>query len=152
MSDDPKAPQIRPKALCVFQAADRILVGHGYDSVKREHFYRPLGGAIEFGETALETLRREIREELDTDIAEPRLLGVLENIFTCDGALGHEVLFVFDARFADASLYAEPYLNVLEGGWDRATWEPLAQLAGGERPVYPDGLLELCAANRVTTA
>ena len=142
----PPTSQIRPKALCVFRAAHRVLVGHGFDTVKREHFYRPLGGAIEFGETAQETLRREMREELEADIVEVRLLGVLENIFTCDGAQGHEVLFVFDARFVDASLYEKSYLDVLEGGWERATWEPLAELAGGERPVYPEGLLELCAA------
>ena len=147
MNQEPNAPEIRPKALCVFQCANRILVGHGYDTVKQEHFYRPLGGAVEFGETALETLRREIREELDTDIAEPRLLGVLENIFTCDGAPGHEVLFVFDARFVDVALYEEPHLDVLEGGWERATWEPLEELASGQRPLYPAGLLELCAAS-----
>lgn len=35
--------QIRPIAICVFRRDNRILVGEGYDPVKKESFYRPLG-------------------------------------------------------------------------------------------------------------
>ena len=41
---------IRPIAVCVVRNNDNILVFEGYDPVKKETFYRPLGGAIEFGE------------------------------------------------------------------------------------------------------
>lgn len=42
--------RIRPLAICVFRHQDRILVAEGYDPVKDEHFYRPLGGGNEFGD------------------------------------------------------------------------------------------------------
>lgn len=143
-------PQIRPKAFCVFRHGDRILVGHGFDSVKQEPFYRPLGGAIEFGERAAETLRREIREELGVEIVDPRLIGVLETIFTCEGVPGHEVVFVFDARFSDKELYARSQLAVAEEGWQhRATWERISELAAGAVPIYPEGLLSLLDGNKV---
>lgn len=45
-----KPQTIRPLAICVFRHAGRILVAEGTDEVKGETFYRPLGGAIEFGE------------------------------------------------------------------------------------------------------
>jgi hypothetical protein len=41
--------KIRPIAICVFRHKDRILVAEGYDPVKKQTFYRPLGGVIEFG-------------------------------------------------------------------------------------------------------
>ena len=100
-------PAIRNLAICVFRHHSRILVAQGFDDVKNESFLRPLGGAIEFGEMAVEALRREIREELGVEIAEPVRLGVLENVFTYRGQPGHEVIFVFDARFVDAGLYQQ---------------------------------------------
>ena len=56
--------RIRPIALCLFRHAGRILVGNAYDAVKQEHYCRPLGGGIEFGERGAEAIVREIREEL----------------------------------------------------------------------------------------
>src|SRR5438552_18856672 len=99
---------IRPIAVCVLRHPQRpghLLLEEGYDRVKREHFFRPLGGGIEFGERAQEALAREMREELDAALTDVRLLGVLENRFTFEGTPGHEVVFVFAAAFADRSLY-----------------------------------------------
>jgi len=70
---------IRFVVLCVFRDAGRILVGRGYDDIEDEAFLRPLGGSVEFGETAVDAIRREIREELHAEIADPVLLGVLES-------------------------------------------------------------------------
>jgi ADP-ribose pyrophosphatase YjhB (NUDIX family) len=48
-------------------------------------FHRPLGGHVEFGEYAADTVRREFVEEISQELAEVRLAGVLENIFTWGG-------------------------------------------------------------------
>lgn len=139
--------RIRTIALCAFRNAGRILVGHGYDSVKRERFLRPLGGGVEFGERAADALRREIREELGAEIGTPRLLGVLENVFTYDGAPEHEIVFVFDAPFEDRSLYQKAELRFVESDREKtASWQPLGTLDDPRQPLYPQGLLSLLRA------
>ena len=95
-------PSIRVVSLCVFRNGSRILVGRAFDDVKQQHFFRPLGGSVEFGETTAEALRREMREELRTEIVDLVQLGVLENIFTYRGEPGHELVIVFDAGFCPA--------------------------------------------------
>ena len=98
------ANRIRPIALVVFRRDDgAILVAPGFDRVKEQRFYRPLGGEIEFGELAEDAARREIREELGAEIDDLRLLGVFENIFTFLGHSGHELVWVYEGAFADPS-------------------------------------------------
>ena len=69
------SPAIRPIALCVFRKKDQILVTEEYDKLKKEHFYRPLGGNIEFGEYSWETIRREIKGELGEEIKNLTFIG-----------------------------------------------------------------------------
>ena len=57
--------RIRPKALCGGRRAGKLLVFEGFDTVRGDHYYRPLGGAIEFGERSEATAAREMAEELD---------------------------------------------------------------------------------------
>lgn len=61
---------------------------------------------VEFGETSRQAIVREVQEELSGEITDLRLLGVLENRFTFDGEDGHEIVFVYDGRFADEFMYA----------------------------------------------
>ena len=70
-----------------------------------ELFHRPLGGHVEFGEYALDTVHREFREEIGQALTGVRLAGVLENIFQWGGATQHEIVFVFTGAFADEAAY-----------------------------------------------
>jgi ADP-ribose pyrophosphatase YjhB (NUDIX family) len=138
--------QIRPLAICLFRNNDRILVGEGNDPVKRETFYRPLGGGIEFGERAEDALRRELREEIGAEVESIRYLFTLENIFTFNGEMGHEIVMVFDARFTDAALYAQETIagTEFDGVQNfpfKALWKNLDEF-GADAPLYPDGLLD----------
>ena len=85
MTEDPLTGYIRAIAICVFRNGNHILVGDAYDSTKGEIFYRPPGGRIEFGEPSERAVRREMNEELGTEIENPILLGILENLFTYNG-------------------------------------------------------------------
>jgi ADP-ribose pyrophosphatase YjhB (NUDIX family) len=137
-------PTIRPIAICIFRQNGCLLVGRGRDEQRNETYYRPPGGAIEFGERALEAVRREIREEIHAEIESPQLLGVLENTFQLEGEPKHELVFVFEARFSDLALYARSELTLYEPGWDgRLTWEPVLSFQNGAPPLYPEGLLDL---------
>src|SRR6185436_15505746 len=93
-----KKPRVRPLAICVFRNQGRILVNQGYDSIKDQYFYRPLGGGIEFGETSMDTVGRELMEELNVEVERDSLqyLGTVENIFTFNGMVGHEIILIYD--------------------------------------------------------
>jgi len=95
--------RIRPLALGIFRRADTLLVFEGYDPVKGQVFYRPLGGGIEFGERGAEALAREMREEIGAEVANLRYLGLCENIFTNAGEIGHELvlLYIGNVTFQD---------------------------------------------------
>lgn len=136
---------IRVIAICVFTDNGRILVAEGIDDVKRERFARPLGGEVEPGETSQQAVAREIREELGQNLIELRLLGVLENIFEYQGRPGHEIVFVYDGRLENSSLYDLPELPMHEHGWSSpAKWRSLESFGNGCRLV-PEGLTTLLA-------
>jgi len=140
--------RIRPMALVLFRRDDgRVLVAPGFDSVKQQRFYRPLGGEIEFGERAEDAARREIREELGAEIDGLKLIGVFENLFTFLGRPGHELVWLFEARFREPAYYHGDELTADEGGAAfPVRWVPLDTFARGEAPLYPDGLLEALLA------
>jgi len=130
-------------AICLFLDGERFLVLHGHDSQKQSGFRRPLGGAVEYGESSEAAIRREIREELGCDIVHPKLLGVLENLFVYEGEPGHEIVFVYDAVLADRELYerAEFGFTEVPGGPEhRASWMSLADFDSGEPRLVPEGL------------
>ena len=106
-------------------------------------FQRPLGGHVEFGEYALDTVRREFREEIGQELTDVRLLGVLENIFGWRGGTEHEVVFVFAAAFASAAAYEVQEQRILDNPDRRVLWRPADAVSP---PLYPAGLPELIAA------
>lgn len=122
-----KPQAIRVIAICLFRCGERILVFEAFDSAKGSPFYRPLGGGVQPGETTREAIVREIREEVGLEITHLDLLGTLENIFVCDGKPGHEIVFVYDGRFVDESVYQRNILTVREddGQTLRAVWRTL---------------------------
>ena len=141
--NDPLTGYIRVKAVCLFTSGDLLLAIDDFDPTKQSAFWVPVGGRVEFGETSAEAIVREVREELSAEITDVRLLGVLENLFEFDGADGHEIIFVYDARFVDGSMYDQMEISGMEREKAFAAhWiDPSAPQNG--RPLYPDGLLGL---------
>ncbi len=143
--------QIRPLALGIVWRGDALLVFEAYDHVKGENFYRPLGGGIEFGERSQEALRREFREELGVELTGVRYLATLENIFTCNGERGHEIILFYEATLADPSFYERETFEVHEETETlMARWMPLREFQTDDLPLYPDGLLELLVSEGAT--
>jgi 8-oxo-dGTP pyrophosphatase MutT (NUDIX family) len=134
---------IRPIALAVPRRGDDLLVFEYHDPTKKQTFYRPLGGGIDFGETAEAAVRRELLEELGAELLEVRRLGVLENIFHGFGRDGHEIAFVFGCRLADQALYERDAVGeVLDDAGTKVMWRALGSF-DSDRPLYPAGLADL---------
>jgi len=105
---------IRPIAVAVIKNDNKIFVGGGYDEVKKEKFYRLMGGGIKFRETALQALKREFREEFAAELINIKLLGIAENIFMYNGEYGHEIAYVYEADFQDQAMYEDKEYRVLD--------------------------------------
>ncbi len=142
-----KKKRIRPLAICVFRNRDRILVNQGFDPVKGESFYRPLGGGIEFGETSMDTVCRELMEELNVEVERESLmyLGTVENIFTFNGNSHHEIVLIYDGVLEDSELYGQDVIVGKEANGEeiRAVWKNITDFSMGKEILYPTGLLEM---------
>ncbi|MFO7662499.1 MAG: NUDIX domain-containing protein [Chloroflexota bacterium] len=137
---------VRPIAICVFRHNGRILVAEGYNAIKHQRFYRPLGGTIEFGEPSADTIVRELREELSATVGNLRYLGTLENIFSTGEDMGHEIVLVYDGEFLNPALYELEAVEGVEedGTLFRVVWLRLTDcLAPATPSLYPAGLFEL---------
>lgn len=120
--------------LGIFRRGRTVLVGEGYDRVKRERFYRPLGGGIEAGEIAQQALEREILEELGEHVQVLRFVGEIDNRFVYEGRPGWEVVQIFEAQFLSPEA---PTVEQVEAESWQLKWIPLDDL---DAPLYPDGL------------
>ena len=137
--------QIIAKAICVFRKDDLILVAEGFDEVKGEFYYRPIGGKIEFGETSANALKREVLEEIEATINGLTYLGTVENIFTYNGDIGHEVVFVYDAEFVDKSFYEKPsFLGKEDNGETFVLlWKAIRDFTKNKSTLVPVGLFDV---------
>jgi len=130
------------KAMAVIRRArdGALLVSESADPL----FQRPLGGHVEFGEYAVDTIHREFLEEIGQELTGVRLLGVLENIFPWQDGTEHEVVFIFAAAFADEAAYdiEEQLIRDDTEPKDRVIWRSPDAV---NPPLYPAGLTELIA-------
>ena len=116
-----------------------LLVSEHVDS-RDPPFQRPLGGHVEFGEYAVDTIHREFLEEIGQELTDVRRLGVLENIFPWRDGTEHEVVFIFTAALAAASAYEIEEQRILDNPDRRVLWRPADAVSP---PLYPAGLTEL---------
>ena len=77
---------IRVIALGLHWRAGRLLAAEVRDDAGRLKGVRPLGGGVDFGETAAAALQREFMEELGVEIAIAGAPVVMENIYRHEGA------------------------------------------------------------------
>src|SRR5215469_1724639 len=113
---------------------DGALLVSEYTDPALAPIHRPLGGHVEFGEYALDTVHREFLEEIGQNLTEVRLLGV------------HEIVFMFAGALADPAAYEIPEQYILDEveSPTRVIWRPPG--AAGP-PLYPAGA-ELLLATR----
>jgi hypothetical protein len=123
-----------------------ILVSEGFDPVKKEIFYRPLGGEVMFGELGENAVRREIRDGLKTTLAEIKYHSLLENIFTFEDQTHHELVLVYEGRLSNNLLYEAKEVTATETGEElpiKVVWRRLDEFGSDDPPLYPVGLIRL---------
>jgi hypothetical protein len=137
------ASSIRFKALGLHWRGDCLLASEVYDDAGRLKGVRPLGGTVEFGETAEAAVIREFHEELGITV---KIVGdptFMENIYTHEGEPGHEILAIFNVTFPPTALAGQSRIafNENSGAECFAEWFALERLDGtGQPQLYPAGL------------
>lgn len=109
----------------------------GVNKVSGKVFFRILGGGIDFGECAIDALKREFKEELNATIINEELLCTLENIFEYNGEQGHEITFLYQADFQEEHLYLEESMPILDKSTATAQWIPISDVLSGAVILYP---------------
>lgn len=91
---------------------------------------------MELGESHRDTIRREVDEELGATIRDLTLLTTVENIFTLDGDLGHEIVFLYSGRLDPAPPAAGATLTENDGTTVPVVWR---SISGDTEtlPLYP---------------
>ena len=108
-----------------------------------ELFHRPLGGHVEFGEYARDTVHREFREEIGQALTGVRLAGVLENISSGVAPRSATIVFVFTGAFADEAAYEIPEQAIADDhGRARVIWRTPG---AAHPPLYPVGVAPMAA-------
>ena len=100
-----KYDKVRPLALAIIRHEDHIFVAEGGDKITRENYFRPIGGKIEYGEYGMQTVAREIHEEIHELISDVKYVGTIESIFPYKDYTGHEITLFYTARFSNPALY-----------------------------------------------
>jgi 8-oxo-dGTP pyrophosphatase MutT (NUDIX family) len=137
------AASINVKAIGLHWREGKLLAVEVLDDQGRLKGVRPLGGSIEFGETWHSALIREFKEELNVDV---QIMGsplVMENLYTHEGVLGHEVLFIGEVLFDIEIFENRSRIEFQEDSGMQcvARWFDLAELDLPEGPaLFPVGL------------
>lgn len=93
--------KIRPLAVALIMKGSKVLAVKGFDEIKKQTFYRLVGGGIEFLEKGEDTLRREFMEELGFEPINIKYKTTKENIFEYNGKKGHEIILVYTAELPE---------------------------------------------------
>lgn len=135
-----KFKEIRPIALGIAIKNNKLLVGEGHDEVKKQTFYRCLGGGIEFLETSSEALTREFYEEIGANIIVKDFLGICENIFTYQGKKAHEFIVYYSIDILDGD-YQEEYTIEDNGKKYKAKWIDIDEFKNKNKILYPEDVI-----------
>ncbi len=116
----------------------RLLVSKGYDKVKDEIFYRLLGGSLDSGEDPETGIRREIREELNSELDELESLGIIDNPFIYEGQSRHQTIYLFRAALVYKDIEDKDKIHIVEEKYEfDAYWIPVKDILEKRVILYP---------------
>lgn len=136
-----KFKEIRPIVLGIAKRNNKILVSEGYDKIRKQKFYRCLGGGIEFLETSREALKREYREELGIDIGVENFCGIAENIFTYEGKKAHELILFYNIKIEEDDI-KDKYRVIDDNGETDAFWIDIDEFENKDKILYPEQIFK----------
>ena len=141
-----RSERVRVIALALLRHPERpaVFVDQGTRPETGEVYHRLAGGGIEHGELARDTVARELAEEYGLQLRVGRRRAVVENIFTFDGRLAHQIVLVFDAELCDPA-DAQFERLVCADADNVGVWRPTDET---QVPLYPEAVRSLVDRRR----
>ena len=136
-----KFKEIRPIVLGIAIKDNKLLVSEGFDKIKKQTFYRCLGGGIEFLEKSSDALKREFKEEIGADITIKDFLGISENIFTYQGKKAHELIVFYSIELSNND-YKKEYHIIEEDDCGIAKWINIDEFKNKTKILYPNEIFK----------
>lgn len=123
---------------------NKVLV---HKNVNSDH-YALVGGRIEIGENSVDTIKREIKEELGKEIEIIGYISTIENFFEMKGSKYHEIMFVHEVEFVDEKDKEIEYtLENIEGkDYLKYEWLELDKIE--QYPLWPKAIREVLKENK----
>jgi len=136
--------KLNVRAAAVIIHNNKVLV---HRNINSDH-YALVGGRIEIGENSVDTIKREIKEELGKDVEITGYISTIENFFEMDGSKYHEIMFVHKIEFVNKEdKLIEHTLKNIEGkDYLRYEWLELDKI--DNYPLLPIAIKEILKENK----
>lgn len=135
----------RVKVMCLFNKDGKTLAARCVDSRFEDGvFYRVLGGSLEMNESIEEGIRREIQEELLSEVENLKFIRVIENRFVYQSIPGHEIIFMYSGDLVRKELYDLEEFEVIDNPQVSdsykftAAWISIDDVLVGKKTLFPD--------------
>ncbi|PFD96925.1 DNA mismatch repair protein MutT [Bacillus cereus] len=105
-----------------------------------ESFYRLPGGSIEFGESASDSIVRELLEEYDLQVNVGELVCINETVFEYNGKTNHHCTLIHRS-FVHMTENKEIFIHKELPKEVKLVWRTTDQLQ--QKPISPEGILDI---------
>ena len=141
---DVKDYKLNIRAAGVIIHNNKVLV---HKNVNSDH-YALVGGRVEIGENSVDTIKREIKEELGKDIEIKGYVSTIENFFEMKGSKYHEIMFVHIVEFMEEDDKGIEYtLENIEGkDYLKYEWLELDKIE--QYPIWPKAIRDVLKENK----
>ncbi len=72
--------------------------GYLFEKQSKDNYFFLVGGKVMLNESSEETIKREIKEEINMEVREVNQKSVIENFYTSFGENIHEICFVYEVK------------------------------------------------------
>ena len=87
-------------------------------------FWNMIGGRVQFGESSRVAAHRELKEELNIEVDNLKLINISENFFEWNGKNQHEMLFVYETVLDDSfDIVRKNQFNCLDDENEIFVWQ-----------------------------
>jgi len=132
---------IRNTVKGIIRRGEEILALEEKDVDGKAYYHLP-GGGIEFLEKSEDAIRREIKEELQSEIEEIIHRITIENFFDINGIKAHEICKVYEVRMKQEFYKIEEYEVTADIIPSIAKWVKVDEFKARRKTFYPVELIE----------